>query len=65
MAHSLHSQQPPESKHGEHNAPRKHTSVNALIGFVLVVIAAIFVMSVLSACTIYVWRATSITPMKR
>ena len=47
MAHSLHSQQPPESKHGEHNAPRKHTSVNALIGFVLVVIAAIFVMSVL------------------
>ena len=47
MAHSLHSQQPPESKHGEHNAPRKHTSVNALIGFVLVVIAAIVVMSVL------------------
>ena len=44
MAHSLHSQQPPESKHGEHNAPRKRTSVNALIGFVLVVIAAIFVM---------------------
>lgn len=47
MAHSLHSQQPPESKHGELNAPRKRTSVNALIGFVLVVIAAIFVMSVL------------------
>ncbi len=47
MAHSLHSQQPPESKHGEHRTARKRSSVNALIGFVLVVIAAIFVMSVL------------------
>ena len=47
MAHSLHSQQPPESKHGEYRAARKRSSVNALIGFVLVVIAAIFVMSVL------------------
>lgn len=47
MANSLYSQQPPESKHGEYKTPRKRSSVNALIGFVLVVIAAIFVMSVL------------------
>lgn len=47
MPNNIHSQQPPESKHGEYKVPHKRSSVNALIGFVLVVVAAIFVMSVL------------------
>ena len=37
---------PPESKHGEVRAPRRRSGVNALVGFLVVVVAVIFVMSV-------------------
>ena len=39
--------QPPESVHSERRAPRRHSSVGALVSFFLVVVALIFVMSVL------------------
>ena len=38
---------PPASKHGEVRAPRKRGGVSALVSFLLVVVAVIFVMSVL------------------
>ena len=40
------SNQPPESKHGEHRKPRRRSSVSAPLTFIVVIVAAIFVMSV-------------------
>ncbi len=37
---------PPESKHGEVRAPRKRGGLNAILGFLVIVVAVIFVMSV-------------------
>lgn len=38
--------QPPESKHGEFRAPRKRSSIDGLLTFLIVIVAVIFVMSV-------------------
>ena len=48
MAHNQHKNQPPASKHGEYRKPgrRRKTGVGALLTFLLVIMAAIFVMSV-------------------
>ena len=48
MAYNLHKNQPPASKHDEYRKPsrRRKTGVGALLTFLLVIMAAIFVMSV-------------------
>lgn len=48
MAYNPHMNQPPASKHGEYMKPRrrKKTGVSMLVTFLIVVVAAIFVMSV-------------------
>lgn len=46
MAVSFSRVQPPSSKHGEYRKPRRRSSFSAPVVFVLVVLAAIFVMSV-------------------
>jgi len=38
--------QPPESKHGEYRAPRRRSSLDALLTFLIMIVAIIFVMSV-------------------
>ena len=37
---------PPESKHGEVRSPRRRSGLNAILGFLVIVVAVIFVMSV-------------------
>lgn len=47
MAYHSPMNQPPASKHGEYHQPRRRSSVGGLVSFLIVVVAAIFVMSVL------------------
>ena len=48
MAYNSHMNQPPASKHGEYRKPsrRRKTGVSALLTFLVVIMAVIFVMSV-------------------
>lgn len=47
MANYATSNQPPASKHGEYRAPRRRGSLSGLVTFLIVIVAIIFVMSVL------------------
>lgn len=46
MATYAHMDHPPENKHGEQRAPRRRSSVNDLLMFLIVIVAVIFVMSI-------------------
>ena len=46
MPSNMNSKLPPESKHGEYRAPRRRGGVSAIVGFLVIVVAMIFVMSV-------------------